>query len=140
MFGSILLLSQEHSIDLEKLFQYPMSPVPWSLATGDGALMKTDKAQLMHYLEEKVQADNTVDVVEGDDISVVDGNALFQSILSPPATVAALAHHIFHARLPKTNIVHFVTHTYYACSINDIERQRRGSEWVMRNSARGRCV
>ena len=49
-----------------------------------------------------------MNIVKGDDISIIDGNALFQSILSPPATVAELAYHIFQTRLPKMNIIHFV--------------------------------
>ena len=41
----------KHVIDVEKMFQYPLSPVPLSLATADGGLMKTDKLQLKHHLE-----------------------------------------------------------------------------------------
>ena len=48
VYGQLLMTSQEHSIDLEKLFSYPLGPVPWSLATGDGRPEKTDKAVLLH--------------------------------------------------------------------------------------------
>jgi len=126
LLGSIFLLSQKHDIDLERLFSYPLSPVPWSLGTADGALMKTNKSQLMKYLEAKVAPAENVDSV-ADDVAVIDGNAVFQSITSPPSTFADLASHIFHTRLPKSRVIHFVTDTYHRYSIKEMERQRRGS-------------
>ena len=57
LLSSILLLSQKVDIDLEKLFSYPMSPLPWSLATADGGLIKTDKLQLLHHIERKAIPD-----------------------------------------------------------------------------------
>ena len=38
---------------LERVLSYPLGPVPWALATSDGAMIKTDKAKLMHCLEDK---------------------------------------------------------------------------------------
>ena len=50
LFGQLLVLSQEHNIDLQKVLQYPLTPTPWSLASSDGSLLKTNKATLMHKL------------------------------------------------------------------------------------------
>ncbi|GFR97965.1 hypothetical protein ElyMa_002758800 [Elysia marginata] len=50
LFGQLLVLSQEHNIDLQKVLQYPLTPTPWSLATPDGLLLKTNKATLLHKL------------------------------------------------------------------------------------------
>ena len=44
VYAQLLMLAQENDIDLEKLFAFPLGPVPWPLATGDGMLVKTDKA------------------------------------------------------------------------------------------------
>ena len=46
------MLTQENDIDLEKLFAYPLGPLPWPLVTGDGLLAKTHKAVILHKLVE----------------------------------------------------------------------------------------
>ena len=51
IFGKIALMQQSRSLDLKKVFCYPLGPVPWSLASSTGELMKTSKSSLMHELE-----------------------------------------------------------------------------------------
>ena len=51
LLGQLLVLSVTRDISLEKLLQYELSPIPWALATADGCMCKTNKAQLMHALE-----------------------------------------------------------------------------------------
>jgi len=128
LLGTILMLSQKHDIDLEKVFQYPLSPIPWALATADGGLMKTDKSQLLHHLEAKVSASAEHDIkFATEDVVIVDGNAVYQTIAKAPPTFGELALHIFHARIPKVKVLHFVTDTYVSNSIKDFERERRGT-------------
>ena len=124
LLGRLLLLSQENDISLEKLFKYPLSPIPWSLATADGGLVKTDKSKLMHHLESLVPA--AVSPTLENCTYIIDGNALFQSLVHLPETFEDLAFQIF-ASLPKSEIVHFVTDTYKPDSIKGLERTRRGS-------------
>ena len=50
VFGQLILLAIEHDLCMEKVMTYPLGPVPWSLATADGAPVKTDKAKLLHKL------------------------------------------------------------------------------------------
>ena len=52
VFGQLILLAMKHELCMEKVMSYPLGPVPWSLATADGAPVKTDKAKLLHKLEE----------------------------------------------------------------------------------------
>ena len=33
VFGQLLLLSQENNLDLQKVMEYPLGPVPWALGT-----------------------------------------------------------------------------------------------------------
>jgi len=47
LLGILLMLSQENELSLLKLFEYPLGPIPWSIATADGGMVKTSKAQLM---------------------------------------------------------------------------------------------
>ncbi|XP_046542987.1 dopamine beta-hydroxylase-like [Haliotis rubra] len=51
VFAQLVLLSEQHDTDVEKTSSFPLSPVPWALATDDGYPEKTDKAKLLHYLE-----------------------------------------------------------------------------------------
>jgi len=128
LLGTVLMLSQKYDIDLEKIFHYPLSPVPWSLATADGGLMKTDKSQLLHHLEGKVTVPADQELTfTNKDVVIVDGNAVYQAIAKAPPTFGDLAAHIFHTRIPKVAILHFVTDTYVSGSIKDFERERRGS-------------
>ena len=36
MPGRLVFHAQENDINLEKLFEYPLGPIPWSLATAGG--------------------------------------------------------------------------------------------------------
>jgi len=77
------MVKGETDITFEKLFEFPLAPVPWSLATADGCMFKTNKSQLMHLLEGK-QPTLTVDSCAGvaqvtlpaESVHIVDGNAL----------------------------------------------------------------
>jgi hypothetical protein len=123
LFGHLLMLSQTKNISLDKLFEYPLGPVPWSLGTADGGLVKTNKSQLMHCLEEKV--DCLIETPAHHSTYVIDGNALLHAMVSLPATFAELATTILQT-LPQSCPVHFVTDTYKTNSIKDFERQNRG--------------
>ena len=46
------VFSQGNNVDLQKVVEYPLGPVPWALGTADGMPIKTDKAVLMHNLED----------------------------------------------------------------------------------------
>ena len=121
LFGQLILLSIAHHISLEKVLEYPLGPVPWSLAMADGTPTKTNKAKLLHKLE------NGQTVVEKPtNISyVIDGNATFHELMQIPNTFEELALKIF-SHLPRCNRVDFVTDTYKAKSIKSMERERRG--------------
>ena len=49
-------------------------PVPWTLATSNGLLMKTNKSTLMHELEKGI---NTIDRVPTPIVPIFDGMASF---------------------------------------------------------------
>lgn len=45
LLGQLLLLSKNHDSSFNKLFNFPLAPIPWSLATAYGSFIKTNKAQ-----------------------------------------------------------------------------------------------
>lgn len=124
LLGSLLMLSQHHNISLEQLFEFSLGPIPWSLASADDGLVKTDKAQLMHAVE--AITENSDNVTLEKTVNIMDGNALMQSLTHLPQTFEDLAMSIFTC-LPKSDTVHFVTDTYLENSIKQLERARRGS-------------
>ena len=123
IFGQLLMLSQENNLDLQKVMEFPLGPVPWSLATADGMPIKTDKSALMTKLEDKTAYIQPKK--ERDHVHVIDGNALFHSLTQIPDTIGEVAEHIFNC-LPKVKRVHFVTDNYDDVSIKSTERLRRG--------------
>ena len=125
LLGQLLLWSNDHDLNFEKLFTYPLSPVPWSLATADGCFVKTNKAQLMHVLEAEAGSDSVQIEEVTDNVVVLDGNAVIQSLVHLPETFGELALMIFNC-LPKAKSVHFVTDSYHDDSIKNVERSRRG--------------
>ena len=123
IFSQLLILSQDNNIDLQKVMEYPLGPVPWSLATADGMPIKTDKAALMHKLEE--EDSYKAPDKESNHIHIIDGNALFHSLSQIPETFGEVAQKIFNS-LPKVKRVHFLTDNYKDVSIKSAERLRRG--------------
>ena len=102
---------------------YQLGPVPWTLATADGAPVKSDKAKLLHNLE------GTVDVSENpvreETVYIYDGNALLQAMQQVPDTFEEVADRVFNL-LPKNQRLDFVTDSYHENSIKTFERRRHG--------------
>ncbi|KAH3854834.1 hypothetical protein DPMN_097385 [Dreissena polymorpha] len=56
-------------IDLKKIFSFPKTPVPLSLAHVDGNVMKTDKSKLMKIQEDRITSDPPQRI----DATIIDG-------------------------------------------------------------------
>lgn len=125
IYGQLIMLAVEHQIDLRKLMSYPLGPIPWTLATSDGSMVKTNKAVLLHKLE---CHGSNVNASENGNISthIIDGNVMLHSLISIPETFGQLAKTVFLC-LPKVQVVHFVTDSYKEKSIKCTERIRRGT-------------
>ena len=122
VFGQYILLSMKHKLCMDKVMSYPLGPVSWSLATADGAPVRTDKAKLLHKLEES----HIVSAGPESAVYIIDGNAMFQALIQIPDTFGELAERIF-VNLRNATRVDFVTDTYREQSIKNIERNRRGT-------------
>lgn len=46
LFSTIILLAETRNVDLEELFSYPLSSLPFSISNPDGSLKKTGKCSL----------------------------------------------------------------------------------------------
>ena len=52
LFGRLVVISQQRKVDLQELFTYELASVPITLTNSNGSLSITNKAQVMHVLEE----------------------------------------------------------------------------------------
>ena len=50
-FGMMAAISQSRNLDMKEVLSHPLGPIPWSLATSDCTLRKTNKAVLSNSLE-----------------------------------------------------------------------------------------
>ena len=53
LMGRFAHLATKQKLDLKSTFAYPLIPVPFSMASSDGCILKTDKASLRDHLEAK---------------------------------------------------------------------------------------
>ena len=111
------------AIDVEELMKYPITPVPYSIGTGDGYLEKTDKTKGLQYILKDVEdvqlpQDETTLVVQ-------DGNALFHTLQEIPGNFKQIAHRISGA-LPKKPDIIFSADMYTAHSVKGMEHERLG--------------
>lgn len=67
LFGRLLGISMEGATDIEKMFSFPMTPIPTSLCHLDGVICKTEKSAMMKILRNDSALPNHIDVV------IVDG-------------------------------------------------------------------
>ena len=133
------MLSTDHELDLQKILAYPLSPIPWALATPDGLPTKTDKSVSMHKLESPAAlADATSNTNTLKEV-IIDGNALLHSLKNIPETFGQLTEKIFHL-LAQAECIHFVTDSYNVKSIKCLERMRRGSSQTQPLLLRGQST
>ena len=102
-----------------------------SLAYIDGSLMKTDKAKLLHYLEETVPNSKAEGIPEGS-AWVIDAMEIIQKIPigEVPKTFGGLAKLYLEkilsiAKKNKASVVHVVPDRYQEISIKNTERMHR---------------
>ncbi|GFO10377.1 hypothetical protein PoB_003688200 [Plakobranchus ocellatus] len=99
------------NLDLQKVMGYPLGLVPWAPVSLDGFPIKTNKAVLMHKLDDTSALKSPT--IDQEHIHIIDGNAVYHAlhVLDLPGTFGELANRIFCA-LPKVASVHFLTDNY----------------------------
>ena len=114
------------------LLHYELGPVPWSLATPDGGLVKTDKSCLLHLLES-----GTLPVEDVPPMAalILDGMAVLQTTRPTGDTFSPLADQVFRYAtqgLISGGRVDFVVDRYLPLSIKLSERERRAAAGMQR--------
>ena len=121
LFGRMLFLSTVEKLDIEKVFKFPLTPVPLTLSTVDGFMNKTDKSKLMIRLTKTVEKNDPVAV----DVTLVDAMFQLHALMNLPSTFGEVALSLLHILCQMSRRVDFICDTYQTPSIKDAERTLR---------------
>lgn len=112
-------------VDLFDLMRYPLTPVPYSISTSDGVLLKSDKAKGLNYLTKELTPPELPP--SNETLVVEDGNALFHCMKEVPKTFKEICGKLLDVIFSKSTVV-FSTDMYVKNSIKSMERKCRGAE------------
>ena len=129
LFARLLLIGKSRNIDTQELLSYALKSAPLPFANINGSMVKTDKAKLMHAIEESVP-NPIVSEVPAPNALVVDAMALLQQLTK--CTLGDLADEILSmligmAKRHQSTRVDFVGDLYPKASIKGTERERRAN-------------
>ncbi|KAJ8048475.1 hypothetical protein HOLleu_00804 [Holothuria leucospilota] len=127
-----LVIGNSRQIDVREMMKYSLGPLPLSLATCQGSLVKSNKAKLMNFFEGGPEVPPHIEAPPNESVWIIDGMALLQQIKCSGITFGVLADQILRmllsfARSNGSKFVHFVTDRYMNNSIKNAERVKRGS-------------
>ena len=132
LFGHMVLVASSRKVEMKEVLQYPLGPLPWSLANCDGTLKKTNKAALARKLEANV---SSAEEIPQPSACIIDGMSLIQKTNGDNMTFDELADQI-HASVMRaaasSERVDVVFDVYKQMSIKDAERATRGSDTGIR--------
>ena len=83
------IIQQTQKLDLKQIFCYPLGPVPQSLGTSTGELVKTSKSTLMQELEKGPTCEN---VTPAPVATIIDGMAMVQKMKNSGITFTKFAY------------------------------------------------
>ena len=132
LFAKMAVVAQSRNLNMKDVLRYELGPFPWSIATCDGSLRKTNKETLSNNLENMtVQAENVTE----NSSTIIDAMAIIQKTVGTVNvnTFSDIAKNLFHKILSEgtmSNRIDVVFDTYKDLSIKNIERSRRGTESV----------
>ena len=127
LFAKISFVAQIRSIDMRSIFQFPLGPLPWSLAEPIGSLKKTSKAALLHKLEGKV---HPIESIQGPHMLIVNGMAYVQQTKVADKTFGDFALDLLQRILligVRATRIDVIFDDYRDSSIKNIERSRRSA-------------
>ena len=87
IFGSVLRISLEKSIDMAEVLRYTLTPFPLSISQVDGTMLKSSKSTLMKMLEGRIETTAPVSV----DVKIIDTMFFMHLQVNLPDSFAALA-------------------------------------------------
>ena len=130
LFARLLVVAQTRKINLKEILTYSLGVVSYPLANADGSMAKTNKAELLHAIEAKVECRMDTTVHSDAGALIVDAMAMLHGIVKVPLTFGQVAELVLKTLLQlaaqhSCTRVDFVCDTYRKASIKKAERSRR---------------
>ncbi|XP_035662311.1 uncharacterized protein LOC118406391 [Branchiostoma floridae] len=128
LFAQMIVIAESRNLKMREVLSHPLGPLPWSLATPDGMLRKTNKSSLAKELLKNAQP---VDAIPKPSACVIDGMALVQRLKGDHMSFAAIAENLFQRVLNEGSTsqrVDVVFDDYRETSIKNAERECRGGD------------
>ena len=126
LFARLLVIAKSRQIDMREVLTHELGPMPWSLASADGSLAKTNKANLCKLLETGV--DYLPSLPPTTSVVIIDAMALLQTLGRIPdkfADLALMVLNIVFVLAGDTERIDLVADQYPEISIKNVERSRR---------------
>ena len=115
--------TQTYKVDLRKLTEYPLTPVPYSIGL-HGFLAKNDKSKALLHIVKDID-DSDLSVNPRDCMIIEDRNPVSQST-GNSTSFGDIAHKILSSTVGHASPVIFSTDMYSENSVKSVERIRRG--------------
>ena len=125
IFGKTAIIQQTPKLDLKEIFCFPLGPIPLSLATSTGELIKTSKAALMHEIEKGATC---VDAIPSPFATIIEGMAMVRKFKNVGLTFNTFADELL--KFPVTSNTSFsridiLFDVYLESSIKNAKRSHR---------------
>ena len=126
LFSMMTIISQSRDLDMKEVLSHPLGPIPWSLASNDGTLRKTNKAILSNTIGKlSPPAEDT----PNNSACIIDAMNLVQKIKGKHKTFKEVAETLFTRIMTErgqSSRVDVVFDVYRDKSIKNTERKNRG--------------
>ena len=120
-------VKHEKAVDIKKALQYPLSPVPLSIATADESNRGTKKSELLAIIKDKIINENTTIIPDTSKVLVyiLDFIAFERTVTDNPSIFEDLTWRVIKQIPIGYNRVDIVADTYRPVSIKMQERDCR---------------
>lgn len=123
LFGQLLCISLNKTLNIEKVLSYPLMPVPLSMCHLDGSICKTDKSVLLKILEKQT----TNETPENTDVIVFDGFFMFHLMKDVPQRYGKISQKMLQMCITNNAATIIIAFDRYVFpSIKDHEHNLRG--------------
>lgn len=119
----LLMKVQGGTIRVNYFMAYPLTPVPYSLATADGYFNKTDKAKGLQFLIKDLE--KAILPPHDKTLTTEDGSARFLYMRELPDDFRGLCLKLYDMKVKGSDVI-FSINMYQTNSVKSIERRRQG--------------
>ena len=126
LFSMMTIISQSRDLDTKEVLSHPLGPIPWSLASSDGTLHKTNKAILSNTIE---KLSPPAEDIPNNSACIIDAMSLVQKIKGNHKTFKEVAETLFTRIMTErgqSSRADVVFDVYRDKSIKNTERKNRG--------------